>query len=88
LFLQEEPPGELAGAAHFPNQHTMRACPPVQAQQELPSRISRTVQNFHLETSFTTPSTSLWWGLGVQSITLFQVGPLSPLNPLPQLCRE
>lgn len=88
LILQEEPPGEPPGAARFSTQHTGRACPLVQAQQEQPRRIGRTVQNSHPEPSFTTSSTSLWWGLGVQSITLFQVGPLSPLNPLPQLCRD
>lgn len=44
-------------------------------------RIGRTIQNSHPEPSFT-------WGLGVQLITLFQVGPLSPLNPLSQLCRD
>lgn len=52
------------------------------------SRISRTAQNSHLEPSFTTPSILLWWGLEIQSTTLFQVGSLSSLNPLSQLCRD
>lgn len=77
LILQEEPPGERAGAAWFPTQHTGRAHPLSQAQQE-----------FRTPTwSPPSPHQVLCWGgaWDVQSIKLVHC---LLLMDCPQLCRD